>query len=454
MHILHSIQMPLRAMLAALLAAMLASCGGGSDGPTMIIERDQQLELLPEWKVCAVENEVCYFEGTQTVRYGYDGVYSYGTYTGSAACNNSTFGDPLKYFLKYCEITGTVLPPPPAPEPPPPAGTSWTACAREGEFCSFSGTQLVRYGFDGAYAYGTFTNGVACNNSVFGDPLKYYGKYCDVTPLPLPPEPTGTTWVVCAAENEFCSFPGTHQVRYGLNDTFAYGEFTDGVACNNSVFGDPLPYYGKFCEISVPTPPEPGLTWQSCAADGELCRFKGTRRIRFGLNGFYSYGTFTGNVSCSSSVFGDPVPGLAKTCDVADGPVPAPEPTVWVACADENGFCWFTDTQRVRYGTDGHYVVGTFTDGVACTSEAHGDPLPGAAKVCEVAAPAPPLPVTAWEDCASEGGVCIFSGTRRIRYGFNGFYAYGTFTGSAVCTNEAFGDPMPYITKHCQVEAP
>jgi hypothetical protein len=57
--------------------------------------------------------------------------------------------------------------------------------------------------------------------------------------------PAGYTW--CADENTTCGFAGTASVAYGANGTFAYRTATDGVACANAVFGDPLPGVGKAC---------------------------------------------------------------------------------------------------------------------------------------------------------------------------------------------------------------
>ena len=56
----------------------------------------------------------------------------------------------------------------------------WTTCANESGFCSFSGTAQVRYGAGSSWVTGTFTNGVACNNSVFGDPDFGVVKSCQV----------------------------------------------------------------------------------------------------------------------------------------------------------------------------------------------------------------------------------------------------------------------------------
>ena len=60
------------------------------------------------------------------------------------------------------------------------AGSSqgWTFCANEDQWCSFSGTQTVRFGVNGNYYYKTATNGVSCSNSAFGDPAYGLFKQC------------------------------------------------------------------------------------------------------------------------------------------------------------------------------------------------------------------------------------------------------------------------------------
>jgi len=54
----------------------------------------------------------------------------------------------------------------------------WVKCADENGYCSFSGSKQVRYGKNSSWAYGTYTNGVSCNNATFGDPLSNVFKEC------------------------------------------------------------------------------------------------------------------------------------------------------------------------------------------------------------------------------------------------------------------------------------
>jgi uncharacterized repeat protein (TIGR02543 family) len=61
--------------------------------------------------------------------------------------------------------------------------------------------------------------------------------------------------------------------------------------------------------------------------------------------------------------------------------------------------------------------------------------------------------VSNWAHCADEGGTCSFTGTKWVRYGVPGSYAYGQFTNSVVCGTAAFGyDPIVNILKSCDVE--
>jgi Flp pilus assembly pilin Flp len=67
---------------------------------------------------------------------------------------------------------------------------------------------------------------------------------------PLIPTSTPPPWTTCANENGFCSFSGTAQVRYGAGSSWTTGTFTNGVACNNSVFGDPDFGVVKSCQVN------------------------------------------------------------------------------------------------------------------------------------------------------------------------------------------------------------
>jgi hypothetical protein len=54
-----------------------------------------------------------------------------------------------------------------------------------------------------------------------------------------------------------------------------------------------------------------------------------------------------------------------------------------------------------------------------------------------------------WVECATERGVCNVPGTRTVRYGANGTYAFKTVEGSIGCNNEVWGDPLFGVLKSC-----
>lgn len=79
------------------------------------------------------------------------------------------------------------------------ANDEWTYCAGENGVCNFNGTAYVRYGIDGVYSQGTYTDSVNCNNEVFGDPVYGFYKICEFQiidnsvqnpPAPLPQKAT------------------------------------------------------------------------------------------------------------------------------------------------------------------------------------------------------------------------------------------------------------------------
>jgi len=173
-----------------------------------------------------------------------------------------------------------------------------------------------------------------------GSPTPIYSPTPIVTPTP--------TWSNCASENGFCSFSGTALVRYGANDSWATQTFTDGVYCTNAVFGDPISGVQKSCQFyqtgsssptatlaptgsptptypptptSMPTftpPPTvtPTPTRKQCAKENKSCSFSGTKLVRYGAGTTWVYKTFTNGVDCTNAIFGDPISGVAKTCQI------------------------------------------------------------------------------------------------------------------------------------------
>ena len=97
------------------------------------------------------------------MRYGKRGKYNYATATGSVSCTNATFGDPIAGVAKSCQYSSEL----------------YTACAGEGQTCTFSGTRQVRFGANGQWSTRTATGSSPCNTATFGDPLPNVVKRCE-----------------------------------------------------------------------------------------------------------------------------------------------------------------------------------------------------------------------------------------------------------------------------------
>ncbi|MFC5006811.1 family 43 glycosylhydrolase [Dactylosporangium cerinum] len=120
---------------------------------------------------CAGEGGTCTVSGGQRVIYGARGAFGTRWNTGSIACDNATFGDPIDGVVKGCYVRSGA-----------PAGFG-TACSGEGGTCSFGGFRTVAYGAAGQYAYRSFTGGTACTAAAFGgDPAFGVVKSCYLTP--------------------------------------------------------------------------------------------------------------------------------------------------------------------------------------------------------------------------------------------------------------------------------
>lgn len=135
----------------------------------------QPTQPTPSWTTCASEGGTCSFSGTAQVRYGANNVYATRTATGSIACTNAVFGDPIQNVAKTCQYAASTTA---SPGPTTPAVETWTPCAAEGANCTFSGTRSVRYGAVGFYVARVATGSTACTNAVFGDPVLGTAKSC------------------------------------------------------------------------------------------------------------------------------------------------------------------------------------------------------------------------------------------------------------------------------------
>jgi len=190
--------------------------------------------------------------------------------------------------------------------------------------------------------------------------------------------PGGTTWTACASEGGTCTFSGTREVRYGSGNTFVSKTATGSVACTNAVFGDPTPNVAKTCSVSSASV-DPTPSWSTCANEGGICAFSGTREVRYGAGNAIVSKTLAGPVACSNAVFGDPAPNVVKSCSVSSA---SAAPETWTSCAGEGDTCTFSGTRDVRYGAGTSFVTRTLTGSASCSNAVFGDPAPNVVKAC------------------------------------------------------------------------
>jgi hypothetical protein len=85
--------------------------------------------------------------------------------------------------------------------------------------------------------------------------------------------------------------------------------------------------------VTITPPP----TWRACAAEGATCASRAGALVRYGAGTAYAHRVVNGAVICANYIFGDPAPGVVKTCAIASpavskpaastAPAPAPVPT-------------------------------------------------------------------------------------------------------------------------------
>lgn len=134
---------------------------------------------------------------------------------------------------------------------------------------------------------------------------------------------------------------------------------------------------------------------QQCANEGGICRLPYPAEVVYGARGNNTSRFIDRSaVSCNNRVFGDPAPGLPKSCYIVmrdrggyggNDNGPSRDRGGWVACANENDYCDFDGRRTVRYGARGQYTQGVFRNGVECNNDAfEDDPAPGLHKRCYV----------------------------------------------------------------------
>ncbi len=103
----------------------------------------------------------------------------------------------------------------------------------------------------------------------------------------------------------------------------------------------------------------------------------------------------------------------------------------WVFCANENQFCNFSGTRKVRYGANGVYTVDTFSDGAQCNNTTFDDPLIGVFKQCAYRLENAAQGKSASQSSTAFGGVA----TRAVDGNTDGVYNHKSVTHTHIESN-------------------
>ena len=112
-----------------------------------------------------------------------------------------------------------------------------------------------------------------------------------VIPTFWSPQVQAAQWERCAIEHGRCYVPYKTSVRYGAHGSYVKKYVSRSVACGNGVFGDPLYGVKKHCDYLKKANVSQN-SWRICASENERCHFSGTKKVRYGANGRYSYRVF------------------------------------------------------------------------------------------------------------------------------------------------------------------
>jgi len=318
----------------------------------------------------------------------------------------------------------------------------YTYAATEGQHFNISGVADVAYGDHGKFNRKTgLTGGIDCTNAVFGNPDRGVTKACFVL---ADIGPAGYTYA--GTEGSHIKVDGLADVAYGSRGKFnRKTAVSGGVDCNNSNFGDPDKGVHKSCYILADVGPA-GYTY--AGPEGAHINITGVADVAYGDRGkFFRKTGVTVGIDCTNAVFGNPDPGVQKSCyTLADI-----GPTGFSYAGTEGAHLHFTGIVDVAYGVEGHFRLKTgVTSGISCDNSVFGDPDRGVHKSCYILADNGPA---GFAYATTEGRHLHVNGIVDVAYGANGQFAFKSgVSGRINCSNDVFGDPNKGVHKSCYVK--
>lgn len=233
-------------------------------------------------------------------------------------------------------------------------------CGENGACPNIGNGNLVAYGGNGSFIFKSVigSGSIPCTNAFFGgDPAVGVTKACYFA-----------NYSFRANENQSSGTSGPRAIAYGANGAFNVLTINGAYNCNNATFGDPIPGPSKACYEALPD-------YAFAANENGTISGLSSEPVAYGANGNYVFKVLSGTQGCNNSVFGDPAPGLSKTC----------YRLLFHSIADEGGSIPQT-SDFIYYGSglNGFYLGGTGSSAHGSCSNAAfgGDPDVGPTKHC------------------------------------------------------------------------
>lgn len=125
--------------------------------------------------------------------------------------------------------------------------------------------------------------------------------------------------VIDCPDSCFCVSDQTGACRNRINCTLYGGQDCSFQSSGGNPGGNPSGGPGPFggTDTTLFRQTRPG-SWTACATEGATCAFSGSRPVRYGAVGTYVIQMLSNGTRCTSEVFGDPVPGITKSCEYGD----------------------------------------------------------------------------------------------------------------------------------------
>ena len=406
----------------------------------------------------ADENNSFTLTAAATVYWGANGTFravqlAAGTYRAVP----SLLGDPVPGVYKALYVVGNS-----AIKPFSPNDANAIMVAGEGQTFTLTTAGTVYYGAADTFTGVALQAGVyTANNSTFGgDPIpNVYKSAYVVSTVPIAPFDVSTATRVANEGAQF-TLTSAGTVYFGANGQFSSQSLAAGTYyASTALFGDPISgvYKAAYVIGTSSITPFDAATAIKVADEGIAFTLTSAGTVFFGANGaFTSRQLAAGNYTASTSLFGDPAPGVFKTAYVTDPSlIVAFNPATAVKLADENNPFYISAPATVYFGANNSFTSKMLAAGTYWANSAEfGDPAPGNFKAAYAIGTSaiPQFDAGSASKIADENTQFTLAYPTVVFFGTGTTYhAFLLQPGSYTANRATFGDPAPGLAKAAYV---